>query len=86
MRLIAALDGAGIPYMVTGSLASSHHGVGRATRDIEVVVEPDQKSLDAFMSGLPASGYHADAQTAQQAPRRRSQFNVVDLSSGWKID
>lgn len=32
------LDTAGIPYMVTGSMATSSHAVPRMTRDIDVVV------------------------------------------------
>jgi hypothetical protein len=33
------LAAAGIPYMVTGSVASSFHGEPRATRDIDIVIE-----------------------------------------------
>ena len=36
---------AGIPYMVTGSVASSYYGEPRATRDLDVVIEPDSRSL-----------------------------------------
>ena len=40
LRLIAArLHAAGIPYMVTGSLALAVWAVPRMTRDIDVVVE-----------------------------------------------
>lgn len=34
-RVSAALDANGIPYMLTGSLASSMYGIPRATNDID---------------------------------------------------
>ncbi len=37
VRLTALLDGAGIPFMVAGSFASTAHGVPRTTQDIDVV-------------------------------------------------
>jgi hypothetical protein len=36
-RLVEVLDAAGIPYMLTGSYASSLHSIPRATRDIDIV-------------------------------------------------
>jgi hypothetical protein len=39
-RLTAKLGGAGIPYMVVGSFASSFHGVPRSSRDLELVIDP----------------------------------------------
>jgi hypothetical protein len=34
-RVITALDACGIPHMIAGSFASTHHGVPRATNDID---------------------------------------------------
>jgi len=39
-RIVAALEQAGIPYMLTGSFASSFHGTPRATQDIDFVIAP----------------------------------------------
>ena len=36
------LGEAGIPYMVTGSFASSMLGMPRTTRDLDVVVDPSK--------------------------------------------
>ena len=38
-RIVETLDGAGIPYMLTGSVASSLQGEPRATHDIDLVVD-----------------------------------------------
>lgn len=39
-RLLAALDSSGVPYMLTGSFASSFHGAPRTNQDIDVVIAP----------------------------------------------
>ena len=40
LKLVASrLDSAGIPYMVTGSIAASHYAAPRFTRDIDLVVQ-----------------------------------------------
>jgi hypothetical protein len=41
-RIVAALDGAGIPYMVAGSLGSSFRGRFRTTNDADIVVDDAQ--------------------------------------------
>jgi hypothetical protein len=47
LRLIAALECADVPYMVTGSYASSAHGEPRASNDIDVVIAPTPEQLHA---------------------------------------
>ena len=38
-KVIRVLDGAGIEYMVTGSIASSLQGEPRTTHDVDLVVD-----------------------------------------------
>ena len=38
---VAALDATGVPFMLTGSLAAAYHGAGRATMDIDLVIDPN---------------------------------------------
>ena len=85
-RIVAALDAAGIPYMLTGSYASSIHSTPRATRDIDIIIFPDREQLTRFIQSLPASQYHTDLEDAIESLRRRSQFNVIDYATGWKVD
>jgi hypothetical protein len=44
-RVTAALDTNGVPYMLTGSLASSMYGIPRATNDIDIVIAPAREQL-----------------------------------------
>lgn len=52
VAVLDALEGARIPYMLVGSLASNFHGIPRSTRDADFVVELDQESLQRFESRL----------------------------------
>lgn len=85
-RLVAALEAAAVPYMLTGSYASSLHSIPRATRDIDIIIFPNRDQLTRFMESLPESHYHFDFQDALDSLRRRGQFNVIDYATGWKID
>lgn len=53
VTVLDALDAAGVPYMIVGSLASNFHGIPRATRDADFVVELPPGSLDRFGGALP---------------------------------
>jgi hypothetical protein len=86
IRLTAALTQSGIPYMLTGSFASSFHGVPRASNDFDIVIAPTEKQLSELKNILSEAEYYFDLGDALDALRRRRQFNVIDLATGWKID
>jgi hypothetical protein len=69
-RVVAALDRHGIPYMVTGPVATSYHGRPRATHDADVVVDPTPPQLDALVGDLEAAGFCVNAEAAREAFRR----------------
>jgi hypothetical protein len=85
-RLTALLNTTDIPYMITGSYASSIHSIPRATRDLDIIIFPDREQLTRFIRALPPEEYHADLDDAIDSLRRRSQFNVIDYATGWKVD
>lgn len=85
-RLAGILDAAAVPYMLTGSLASSLHGTPRSTQDIDVVIAPDEAGLERLLAAFPDDRYYVSRDSARSAFDRSSLFNVIDLESGWKID
>lgn len=85
-RITAALDQAGIAYMLSGSFASAYYGAPRSTQDIDLVVEATPAQLRAFVQSLSLDDYYVDLDAALEAHRRQSLFNVIDLTTGWKID
>ncbi|PYV17376.1 MAG: hypothetical protein DMG07_06000 [Acidobacteria bacterium] len=84
--MVAALEDAAIPYMLTGSFASSYHGTPRASQDIDFVIAPSRDQLESFVRLLPESEFYVDLDAALHALAHQLQFNVVDLATGWKID
>jgi hypothetical protein len=82
--IVEHLDAAGIPHMLAGSMASSFHGEPRSIQDIDLVIGPDPRSLARLSKDLDKERvYVGDAQGALQL---RSQFDVIDTTTGWKVD
>jgi len=53
---IAQLERASVPYMITGSVASSYHGEPRATRDLDIVIDPDPGGITRLVGELEWAG------------------------------
>ena len=83
--VIGLLERSAVPYMVTGSLASSYHGEPRATRDADIVIDPSPESLDRLTAGLLDAGFYVDRDVAREALAGRSQFNAIGPDAS-KVD
>ncbi len=83
---VRALDGAGVGYLLSGSLASSLQGEPRATHDIDLVAELDPRMIDALAAVFGADRYFFDEIAARDALQRRGMFNLIDTMSGDKLD
>jgi hypothetical protein len=55
-RVVEALNRMGVRYVVVGGLAAGAHGVVRATRDIDLVPDPDPDNLERLASTLVSLG------------------------------
>ena len=85
-RLAPALEDSRIPYMLTGSVASSAYGAARSTQDLDIVIAPTAEQLRALIREFPSNRYYADEEQALAALANRSQFNIIDFATGWKTD
>lgn len=85
-RIVARLNAASIPFMLTGSFANAVHGAPRATQDVDLVIEADEARLRAFVGSLPSGEYYVDEDAAMEALRHEGLFKVIDLETGWEID
>jgi len=81
-----ALDTVGIPYMVTGSFASSAHGEPRASKDIDIVIAPTREQLVELIKQFPPGKYQALEYEALDAFEHRRMFNIIDYATGWRVD
>ena len=80
------LTSAGVPYMVTGSFASSMLGMPRSTRDLDIVVAPGSDQMEALISAFDPRSWYIDSSVVRDAIDRKTMFNIIHLDSGWKVD
>jgi hypothetical protein len=85
-KLSVALESTGVPYMLTGSLASSLYGVPRSTNDIDFVVFPTREQLLSLLQFLKRLGLFVQDEQALLALRNGTMFNVIDFQNSWKVD
>ena len=85
-KLVEILDEAGVPYMLTGSLASAYYAVPRATQDVDLVIETDVPGVERVVQGLRDAGCYVDRDAALEAWYTQGQFNAIEPDSGWKVD
>ena len=85
-RIVERLRVAGIPHMLAGSFASTYHGTPRNTQDIDLVIDPTPEALERFVVSLPADEFYVSLDAAREALAGRTQFNVIDVATGWKVD
>lgn len=82
---VTRLERAGIPYMLTGSIALSYYAQPRMTRDIDLVVElsgRDAKSVAALFS----PNYYVAEADVGRAMATQGMFNVLHLDKVVKLD
>ncbi len=79
------LERLGVPYVVGGSLASSLHGVPRATNDVDIVAALRLEHASPLVSTL-GDRFYADLDMIQDAIRHRGGFNLIELTTMFKVD
>lgn len=83
--LLDAMRGLGVRHYVGGSIASSAHGVARASIDADVVAELRAEHADRLCSALRGAYYVPEARV-RDAVARRASFNVIHLETMLKVD
>ena len=58
--MVVSLEQAGAAYVVGGSMASAHHGIPRATNDIDILVDLQISHLPTLLSTLRPEFYLDD--------------------------
>jgi hypothetical protein len=80
-----ALDRAGVPYFLGGSLASSLQGEPRATNDIDLVVDLPEARVGSLLAAL-GPDFDADEVALRRAAREVTAWNVIHQPTVTKID
>ena len=79
------LERLSIPYHVGGSVASSAHGMYRASADIDFVIDPTSDQLETLALALEPEFYVSRSAMAE-ALSDRSTFNAIHDQTSFKID
>lgn len=80
-----ALERLGVTYLVGGSFASTVHGKIRATLDSDLVANLRAEHVEPLVKALQPA-FYIDEDMILAAIDRRSSFNVIHLSSMFKVD
>ncbi|GAK60491.1 hypothetical protein U27_00388 [Candidatus Vecturithrix granuli] len=84
-RIAREFDQLGIQYLVGGSLASSLHGIPRATNDVDMVANITYAHIPDLVNALEAE-FYIDAGMIHDAIQHQSSFNVIHLATMFKVD
>jgi hypothetical protein len=79
------LDGQGIEFMLTGSVAMNYYAQPRMTRDIDLVVALNETQTETFVR-LFESHYYLDKKNVANAISRRGMFNLIHNETVIKVD
>ena len=74
-----------IHYMIGGSLASSLHGIPRATQDIDIVADIKPNKVTEFVSILKKD-FYIDEDMIKEALSGYTSFNIIHLETMFKVD
>lgn len=76
---------AGIPYMVTGSIALNFYATPRMTRDIDLVVELLESDAETVV-GIFEGDFYVDPEMVRMAIQQQSMFNLIHHVEILKVD
>jgi len=83
---VGVIEGLGLRYYVTGSMASMRYGEARLTNDIDIVIELPITRATELCARFPIDDFYVSEDAARDAVMRGGQFNVIHPESGLKLD
>ena len=89
LLFVAPLNAARLPYMITGSVASTMYGEPRLTHDINLVIACDERQLATLAAAFPEGEYYCPPLEVMSLETRRASrghFNIIHHESGFKAD
>lgn len=80
-ELLESFNAQNVEYVVVGAHALAHHGVVRATKDIDVYVRPSPANSERVLAALDAFGFGEIGLTPEdfQKPRRTIQLGHAPI-------
>jgi hypothetical protein len=85
LLVVRAFDTLRIPYFLGGSMASSVHGIYRATADADFVAAVRPQHAEP-LAGLLQPAFYADVEAIRTAAAAGRSFNLIHLDTMLKVD
>ena len=86
LKIVAGrLERAGIPYMITGSIAMNYYATPRMTRDLDLIVELKKESIPDLLH-LFQKEFYIDRHMILEAIEHEGMFNIIHNDWIVKVD
>jgi hypothetical protein len=85
LKVTGVFEKLGVPYLISGSLASTLYGMVRNTQDADIVAEMRLEHLQPFVSALQDEFYLDDVMIGESI-KRNSSFNLIHRDTMFKVD
>ena len=85
VHIAGILERLQIPYHVGGSVASSAHGMYRATADVDFVIDPTISQLEGLVGAIRPE-FYVSRSAMLEAVARKGTFNAIHEQTSFKID
>ncbi len=86
LQIVAdSLESLGVEFYIGGSIASAFYGEPRATIDVDIIADLGSHQAKRLEQML-GEDFYADSPMMLDAIARRSSFNLIHLSTSYKID
>ncbi len=86
---LTGLERIGLPYCITGSVASGVYGESRQTKDIDLIVLLRHPDISKLQSVFPESEYYLppnEVLIVETLRQTRGMFNIIHHASQFKAD
>ena len=84
-EVVQLLDEHSINYVLVGSMASSMHGMYRATANIDLIADIKPAQVRPLLEALQ-NRFYVDEQAVQQAISEKRSFNAIHFDPVFKVD
>jgi hypothetical protein len=85
LLVASVLEQQQITYLLVGSVASSIHGMYRASADIDIVADIQSGQVVPFIDSLRRN-FYIDEYAVREAVDRKQFFNAIHFDSVFKVD
>jgi hypothetical protein len=85
IKVTEVLEKLGIPYLISGSLASTLYGMVRTTQDSDIVADMRAEHTAPFIASLQDE-FFIDEQMIAESIQSKSSFNIIHREAMFKVD